>query len=302
MKLGSRIDINLLTVFEAIYSRGGVTQAARHLNLSQSAISHALGRLRHAFDDPLFVRSGNALVPTALARSIAEPVRNALRGIDVAVNTASSFDPATSQRSFRIGLRQANETQLFVELVTQALQAAPGISLASVNFSRADLARALAYGDIDLAIDIPTGGTAGLLSQELFADRLVVAVRPGHPRIDGVLDLETYLAADHIIATPRSRGSGAEDEILAEKGLTRRIAVRCQHVSSGWRIVARSDMLLTLLESHAAQMQTLIPMQLLPLPVAMSPGIFKLYWHETSDRDPGHVWLRDLIVRLFGHF
>lgn len=101
------VDLNLLGVFDAIYTRGGVTEAARHLNLSQSAISHSPARLREAFGDPLFVRHGNAFVPTAVARAIVEPVRDTLRGIDVALVNATALDLATSTRSFTIGLRMA---------------------------------------------------------------------------------------------------------------------------------------------------------------------------------------------------
>ncbi|WP_156455577.1 LysR family transcriptional regulator, partial [Sphingomonas sp. CCH5-D11] len=199
-----------------------MTAAARHLHLSQSAVSHALARLRLAFDDELFVRVGNAIVPTALARSIIDPVRDALQGVEQALVTATRFDPATSTRAFRIGLRQANEARVFAGIVAQMVRAAPGVTLASVNFRRSEVAEELARGDLDLAIDVASDATTGLHAVPLQTDTMVVAARRGHPRIHGAIDLETYLAADHVQASPRRSGPGLEDEGLAALGKARR--------------------------------------------------------------------------------
>lgn len=300
MKLRSRIDLNLLAVFDAIVTRGSVTQAARHLHLSQSAISHALGRLRREFDDPLFVRTGNALVPTALAREITEPVRAALRGVEIAVAAAARFDPATTTRLFRIGLRPTTEAQLFERVALAALAEAPAARFASVDFRRRDLPRVLAAGELDVVVDVASRSGAVLRTLPLSRDTLVVVARRGHPRIDGAIDLPTYLALDHVMATPRPSGLGAEDEVLAALGSERRIAVRSQHITAAWRIVAGSDMVLTIARSNAQAMQQVAPLQILPLPFAVAPRTLQLLWHETAERDPGNAWLREIIDRVAG--
>ncbi|MGJ3626221.1 LysR family transcriptional regulator [Sphingomonas sp. MMS24-JH45] len=176
--------------------------------MSQSALSHALARLRRTFDDPLFVRSGNVLVPTALARSIG-PVRDALRGIEAAVMAASHFDPATSTRPFRIGLRQSSEMHHFHRMVARVAREAPGVMLASVDFRRAELALALAQGDLDLAIDVPSEATAGLDRTELRADTMVggAAGSPAHRRRDRPRDLSGG-GACHGLAAPDRPGAG----------------------------------------------------------------------------------------------
>lgn len=286
-------------MFEAIYSRGGVTAAARHLHLSQSAISHSLARLRSAFDDELFVRSGNALVPTAMARAIIEPVRDALRSVERALVASATFDPATSTRAFRIGLRHASEVRVFADIVARAMRDAPGITLASVNFRRGEVADALAQGELDLAIDVPSGPTAGLRALALQTDGLVVVARRGHPLIAGAIDLATYLAADHVQASPRPSGPGMEDEALAALGLTRRVAIRCQHIWSAWQVVARSDMILTVTGSHATTMLPLADNQIVALPFDVPARPFQLLWHQTAERDPGGMWLRGLIAAHF---
>lgn len=295
----SRIDLNLLGVFEAIYSRGGVTAAARHLHLTQSAISHSLAKLRIAFDDELFVRFGNAMVPTALARAIIGPVRDALGMMEQALVAAARFDPATTQRSFRIGLRQANEARFFADLVSRALAQAPGATLVSVNFRRSEIAAALAHGELDMAIDVPSAASEGLLAEPLRTDTMVVAARRGHPAIDGAIDLATYLACDHVHASPRSTGLGLEDQALATKGLSRTVRVRCQNIWSAWQTVARSDMILTLLDAHARALRPVADHQVLPLPFPIAAWPLQLLWHESAARDPGNAWLRALVQETF---
>ncbi|MEH3037534.1 MAG: LysR family transcriptional regulator [Sphingomonas adhaesiva] len=295
MKLKSRIDLNLLAVFDAIFTRASVTQAARHLHLTQSAISHALNRLRREFDDPLFVRSGNALVPTALARALAQPVQQALRGIDVALASALQFDPATSTRLFRIGLRPTAEAHLFATLVRRIARAAPHVRLASLNFRRSELARTLAAGGLDVALDIPGEHSATLRTDTLAAEELIVIARRDHPRVRGAIDLPAYLALDHVIASPRPSGGGTEDEALAALGEERRIRIRCQHIGTAWRIVAGTDMLLTLSRSHAAGAGDPAAIQILPLPFHVAPRPRQLLWHEAVERDPGVSWLRAMI-------
>ena len=100
----SRVDLNLFIVFDAIYTEGSVTRASAKLNLTQPAISHALGRLRTMFGDPLFVRKGHLMVSTPLARSIIEPVRQSLRGFEVTLNKLNRFDAATTEKQFTLAL------------------------------------------------------------------------------------------------------------------------------------------------------------------------------------------------------
>jgi DNA-binding transcriptional LysR family regulator len=299
VKLRSRIDLNLLAVLDAVYSRGSVTQAAHHLNLSQSAVSHALGRLRREFDDQLFVRSGSGLVPTALSHAIIEPVRNALLGVEIAIAAATRFDAATSERFFRIGLRPTTEAQLFADLVTRVRAEAPNVRLASVNFRRRDVGSVLSENLLDMIVDVPSDGTRSLRSAALRTDSLVVAVRRGHPAINGSIDLAAYIEAEHIVASPRSSGAGSEDKALMALGQERHIAIRAQHVAAAWRIVAESDMILTLPGSPANAMRPFADLQILPLPLDVPPRPLQLLWHAAVERDPGNGWLRQTVIELF---
>ena len=296
MRRLARFDLNLLQIFDAIHSKGGVSAAARHLNLSQPAISHALAKLRDAFDDPLFVRQGNKLVPTPAARAIAGPVREALRGLDAALDAAASFDPVQSTREFRIGVRLSGEMPRFSSLVSRIFAEAPHVALASVTFRRRDLVTALANGDLDLALDVALPTDERLCRHFLGTEPLVVVARKGHPRVDGAIDLDTYLALDHVVATARPHGPGIEDMALERMGLGRRVAVRCQHAITAWQIIAGSDMLYSLPRSHAEVLDAVWPMQLLDLPLPVDRGGTYLYWHQAAQADPALEWLRRIII------
>lgn len=296
MRRLARFYLNLLQIFDAIHSKGGVSAAARHLNLSQPAISHALAKLRDAFDDPLFVRQGNKLVPTPAARAIAGPVREALRGLDAALDAAASFDPVQSTREFRIGVRLSGEMPRFSSLVGRVRHDAPHVALASVTFRRRDLVTALANGDLDLALDVALPSDARLCRHFLGTEPLVVVARKGHPRVDGAIDLDTYLALDHVVATARPHGPGIEDMALERMGLGRRAAVRCQHAITAWQIIAESDMLFSLPRSHAEVLNAVWPMQLLDLPLPVDRGGTYLYWHQAAQADPALEWLRRIII------
>ena len=292
----ARFDLNLLRIFDAIFAKGGVSAAAGHLNLSQPAISHALSKLRDIFDDALFVRQGTRLVPTPAARAIAEPVREALRGLDAALDAATLFDPGKATREFRIGVRLSGEMPRFSSLVSRIFAEAPHIALASVTFRRRDLVVALANGDLDLALDVALPADDRLCRAYLGAEPLVVAARMGHPHIDGAIDLDTYLALDHVIATARPYGPGIEDLALDRMGLARRVAVRCQHAITAWQIIASSDRIFTLPRSHAEVLAAMWPMQLVDLPLLIESGGNYLYWHQAAQADPGLGWLRAIII------
>tara|TARA_X000000950_G_scaffold243510_1_gene298655 strand:+ start:31343 stop:32254 length:912 start_codon:yes stop_codon:yes gene_type:complete len=291
----AQFDLNLLETFEAIYSEGGVSRAARHLNLSQPAVSHGLARLREAFNDELFVREGNRLVPTAMAREIVGPIREALRNFGFAITSAMTFDPATANRLFRIGMRLSGEAPNFASLVTGIREIAPSVRLSSAHFPRQEMPQLLADGRLDLAIDVAHTERAGLNRELLRQDQFVVAARKGHPDIDGAISLETYLAQEHVFASPRSTGLGHEDAALAKLGKERAIAVRCQNAMSAWQIVSRTDMILTLSRRYADTFQGFEDLQVLPLPLEIPLAEAFMYWHEASESDPGLIWLREQI-------
>ncbi|OIQ83533.1 HTH-type transcriptional regulator LeuO [mine drainage metagenome] len=288
----SRVDLNLFVVFDAIDRERSVTRAAHALNLTQPALSHALRRLRALFDDALFTRQGHAMVPTPLARSLIDPVRDALRTLDSSVRNAQTFDPRRSERTFTIALRDVLEAAVLPSLVGRLRELAPAVSLATVRIDRAELASELAAGTVDLALDVALQLPPSVHRARLLRDAQVVVVRERHPAVGATLDLDTYLALDHVLVSARRRGPGLPDVALAQADLSRRIALRCQHYDAACRVVAATDLLLTMPGLYARMANQGLANRVLPLPLELAPLDVYLYWHDNAALDAANRWLR----------
>ena len=299
MRLSS-IDLNLLVVFAAIHDEGSITRAASKLHLSQPAVSHSLARLRELFGDALFVRSGNAMVPTPLAKRIASPVREALHVLEHDVLERPAFDPSTAKQRFHVGSREVFETSWLPPLAARLRREAPGVELVSVRVPRTDIESELASGKVDVVLDVPAPVGEEIRQQPVLADRLVVVARKGNPRTKKGLDLEAYLASSHILVSSRRRGPGLEDVALARLGHRRRVELRCQSHVAALAIVGASDLLLTMPELHASNLDVARDCRVFPLPFDGPPIDVQLYWHESRDDDPASVWLRERLVELAG--
>lgn len=296
-----RIDLNLFKVFEAISREGGITAAARALNLSQPAVSHALRRLREHLDDPLFQRQGQSMAPTPLARSLAGPVRDALAGLEKTVRGLDRFDPRSARRRFTVAMRAPLEEQLAPPLTTRLCGEAPGIDLTSTPVDWHDLNTALADGTLDVAIDVARLLGPQIRRQRLRGDRFVVLARRGNPAVrDARLSLDAYLGAEHIRVSLRRQRPGLEDQELARLGLSRRIRLRCQHHGAACRIVSQTDLMLTLPGTYARIFNESFDNLICPMPIEVPPMEIYLYWHADADTDPASQWLRALIVDAVG--
>ena len=292
----SRVDLNLFIVFEAIYAEGSVTRASLKLNLTQPAISHALGRLRLMFDDPLFVRQGHLMVSTPLARSIIEPVRHSLRGFEVTLNKLNRFDPASTEKEFTLALRDVLESTVLPPLMVALEQDAPHARVAAVQVDRRELEGELQAGTLDCAIDVLLPLAPDIRHARILADRTLVVARRGHPRLQGGITLDQYLAEEHILASSRRKGPGIEDFELSRLGMQRKIRLRCQHYFAACRVVSQTDLLLTMPERYARVANQQFDNQLLPLPLEMPAWDVYLYWHANVEDDPANRWLRERLT------
>lgn len=295
----SRIDLNLLTVLDAIYTEGGVTRASEKLNLTQPAISHALGRLRRMFDDPLFVRQGRALVPTPFTRNLIEPLRRSLRAVGDTLDTARRFDPAKTEAHFTLGLRDPAEMLVLPHLMGAIAVAAPSLDLTTVQMRRRNIEPALSAGTLDFAIDVPIVLSESVHRQRVAADRLVVVARERHPEVHADLVLATYLRQQHVMVTSRRLGPGLEDLALSQRGLQRRVRLRCRNYAAAFRVVSETDLVLTMPERYAGVLNHELGNQILPLPFKTPTLDQYLYWHESADKDPANCWFRALLLKAF---
>jgi len=293
-----RVDLNLYVVLDAIYREGSITRAAALLNLTQPAVSHALARLREVYGDPLFVRTGNRMVPTPLTRSIIQPVRDALGQLQTTFAPPQQFDPATNSKQVVLAMRGVVESVLLPELVATLEQQAPLLQISSVRVPRRDMETELASGRLDLAFDVLLPVGANVRHEVLLVENFVVVSGQNHPALQQGLDLDTYLQSRHVVVSSRRSGPVVEDFELGRLGYHRTIGMRCQNYFVALSAVANSQMLLTIPEHYARRNQHYHALEIWPMPLALKPVSSYMYWHDLMEEDPANRWLRQQVLQL----
>ncbi len=288
----NRLDLNLLHVFDTIYREGSLTRAAKALHLTQPAVSHSLSRLRDHFDDPLFIRQGNQMIPTPLARRFLESMRPGLNQIQGAVNQFHAFDPASQRKTYSLGLRDILESTVLPQLM-QRLDPYPELEVVSQRTARRDMETLLAAGKLDFAVDVLLPVSNQTAHERLRRDRLVVLARSNHPLTRQPLTMEGYLSARHVLVSSRSEGPGVEDFELSRLGVTRDIRLRCQHYFAACRVVETSDLLVTMPEAYAGIMAQRADVVIMDPPADLPALDVHLYWHQAYEKEPALVWFRD---------
>ncbi|AOK07132.1 LysR family transcriptional regulator [Burkholderia sp. AU28942] len=297
MPADHRLDLNLFRVFDAIYVHGGIGAAARALHLTQPAVTHALNRLRTHFDDPLFVRQGNRIVPTERTRTMIADVQLHLAGLQRAARDPAAFDPAKLDLSIAVGIRDVLESIALPRIVAAFADEAPGLRFVSRRVAVHDIERELASGNLDVAVDrrVPTGPR--IATEHLLDDSLVVAMRHDHPLMSGPLRRGDYFAARHIAVSSLGEPQSL-DVLLGNDGRFRHIQLVCQHYFAACQIAATGDLLLTLPRTYALRMAAMLPIAVQPLPLRLKPFPLLAYWHETRETDRAHQWVRERVATL----
>lgn len=297
MKL-SDIDLNLFVVFDAIYTEGNLTRAGEIIGITQPAVSNSLSRLRTLFDDPLFVRTADGMVPTPVAQNIIGPVRQSLGLIRASVQESERFDPAVSEKRFRLSMTDLSQAIYLPWLMGRIKAEAPLIAFDCYHVHRRDMNIELASGNLDLAIDIPLSPDPQIKQAPLFSHPQVCVYRKDHPLIKGQLDLDTYLAMDHIHISSRRGGLGQVDLALGKMGKRRNIALRTQHYLSTPQLVARTNLVITVPKIFAQFLANNASVTFTDIPFEVPSLETHLYWHESTDKDQANIWLRDLLLQL----
>lgn len=295
----SEFDLNLLVVFEAVLAEGSISRAAASLDLSQPAVSNALARMRKATGDRLFVRLGNAVVPTPYAQGIADPIRQALASIRNSLSESQGFDPATSERAFAIYVTDLGEVYFLPTLLARLSKLAPGVRISTLPMPNEAAQDALKNGSVDLAIGNLPDFRAGFYQQRLFPDHYVCAMRRDHPVIGQRITTRQFAAASHAIATPAGTGHGVILRTLMEHGLEHRIVLQVQNFLVLPNIVATTDLLAIVPHSVGSQLSRYNDIKLLPVPIPIPPFDIKQCWHERFHDDAGNRWLRQQFAELF---
>ena len=304
----SRVDLNLLVLFEAVLAEQHVARAAGRLNLSPSAVSHGLARLRRLFNDPLFLRTPKGVVATERGLAMAQPIADILQNARKLVANAEPFDPATSTRRFVIGTPNGGSAEVVLALFKQLRAAAPGIDLGFVSIPRTQLGWDQAFArlddrKVDVAIlpfrvslgfaDVP----ARFMTRFLYEDGLVVAMRNGHA-FGTDPTLERYCAAQHMLVSVTGDLDGIVDRYLTDMGMSRRIAVTVPNSMVAFELVESTDLLVSAPRRLVAANTERFGLMTVEMPIALPQSQIRVILPKAGLADAGLVWLLDAIERI----
>ncbi len=293
------IDLNLLVAFDALMKERSVTRAGIRIGRTQPAMSAALSRLRGLLNDELFIRSPAGLQPTPRALDLAEPLGHALAEIQRTLDFTQTFDPTTSTATFSIALSDHPTFKVLPMLLDALRQKAPGITLRIVNFTaRDDAITLLDAGEADLTIGVPPSETGRILTQPLFAENFVCVMRRDHPAAKAPLDIPAFLSLSHLLVSPENDRFGLVDTALAKMGHKRRLAVTLPTMYAAPLLIARSDLIATLMAGVIPASGQTDALAIRPLPFDLDPIGFTMSWHRRNDVHPAQRWLRDFVAGL----
>ncbi|HEY8048970.1 MAG TPA: LysR family transcriptional regulator [Ramlibacter sp.] len=292
----SKIDLNLLRLFDAVYRAGSVSRAAEQLDLTQPAASQGLTRLRALVHDPLFVRAPGGVRPTPMAQRLAQPVRHALVTLEQALGESAGFEPAGSGRTFRIHMSDIGEGRFLPPLMSALRAQAPGVRVETLPLPRADVSAALDAGRIDLAFGF-LPNVKDTQQVKLLRDRYIVLLRRGHP-------------------FTRKRATGKAR--LRELGQLEFVAVRTHADTLRILELMQWQERLRLTTEHFLALPSIVKgtdlAAIMPRNIALTFGAgyaivepdfplrdftVALHWSKRFENDAGNRWLRGVALQLF---
>lgn len=286
----SRPDLNLLITLEALLSEGSVARAARRLQLSPSAMSRTLARLRASTGDPLLVRLGRGLVPTPRALELGAQVSHVLRDAQALLEPQAAPDLGRLVRTFTLRTSDGFVENIGPALLERVRAEAPGVRLRFVQKANKDAAP-LRDGAVELETGVVEENTPpDLRSQALFRDRLVGVMREGHPLAKRKMTAARYATAQHVTVSRQMLEAGPIDDGLRALGFTRESVVVVGGFSSALALARASDLIATVPERHTGSLRA--GMHSFALPVAAPSFTVAMLWHPRLDSDPVHQWLR----------
>lgn len=293
-------DLNLLLAFDALMKEDSVSKAAARLFITQSAMSHALNRLRDLLDDPILVRTSEGMKPTSQAKAMKPQVREVLKAIRHIVGGEKHFQPSTSKHQFVIEAADYIEYMILPPLMEKIYHDAPGIDAQikkpEPNFPE----KAMDDSDTDILLGFnkDVAAPSRFNKEILFEDERVCLLRKDHSLAKEKMTIAQFAKMDHLRISPTGNKSGAIDEVLLSKGLERHIALVVPHFLYASHILSTTDMIMSPPLRIAKQLIRFSPLKIRPLPLKMPPYQICMAWSPIRDKDPAHVWLRSQIQNI----
>ncbi|APR77306.1 Transcriptional regulator, LysR family protein [Minicystis rosea] len=295
----SALDLNLFLVFRAVLEEGTTVGAARRLSVTQSAVSNALARLRHAVGDPLFVRNGRGLVPTPRAEEMRPAITEAIRKLEGVLGDA--FDPRATTRTFTIACADHHQAADVPRVAHAFAGALPRARLRVVSVDYLLSSDGLASGTIDVLLAPEGTSGQGLHATPLFREVSELLVRAEHPVLRKRATFERLAELGHIdvhitLGEPGTVNRSVSGALL-DLGFDRRIAVVTPSFTTAAMIAARTDYVAWLPEHAARLFGDVLGLRALRTPLPSFDIGCSLVWHERTHADPGAVFFRDLVLR-----
>jgi len=296
------LDIRLLAVFDTVYEQRSLTRAAAKLEISQPAVSQALGRLRHWLDDPLFVRAAHGLEPTARATEVAGAVRQILGLFREQVVRPARFDPATSEREFSCYITDLGAIIMLPALMKKLAQRAPRLRLRTASIDSSEIAAGLESGKVDIAIGPFPKMRGGIYQQRLFEDEYVCLVREKHPRISRKFTLDAFREEEHVLVATSGTGHAFNPLVemeISERVPKEKIRLRAHSFTVAAFLMRDTDLVLTLPKRSGILLAKELKLKVLAPPIEFRRLEINQYWHERFHHDAGHQWFRGVVADLF---
>ena len=294
------LDLNLLPIALALYDELNVSRAARQLGMSQPAVSKALRRLRETFDDPLFVRGPKGIVPTPRAHALVQSARPHLRHLQDNLLKEEHFEPSASTRPIVLGLSDIAEMAFLPSILDHLRTRAPKSPVSTVTVPDAQLADALAKGEVDVAAGyFPALAQRNFRQRRLSKHGFACLLRAGHPLWKARLPLSAYVAADHVVIRRAGRSQEVLEQFLDRRRIRRKVAMYTSNVLSVPFVVMDTDLVATLPYAVVTRFASITSKLAAALPPFELTYDLKLHWHRRFDDEPRSVWLRDQLAAVF---
>ncbi|VWB47758.1 LysR family transcriptional regulator [Burkholderia lata] len=299
----TRFDLNLLVVLEALWAERHVGRAAAKLHLSQSATSHALSRLRTAFDDQLFIRNPRGIEPTPLAVELMPQVAAVLESVRLVVSPRGAFDPGRFQGMLSVAATDHAVLTIIGPVLARIQAAAPNAVLKLRPADSESALRMLDSGELDIVLgagsffQVPQRFECQIVHKERF----VGIARKGHPALVKRgnklhLDLDDFVRLPHILVSPRGDARGAVDDALESLGRTRKVSATCPSFLAVPFMVGVSESIAVIAERVALRLQDTAQISLFELPLALPTWEVLVIRARGRANEPVVQWITSMMI------
>lgn len=288
-------SLEFLLIVEAVLEHKTITRAAEHLGMSQSALSHALVRLRSRFGDPLFVRSGGVMQPTPFVAGFIDPLQRALGIVRSEILGTAAFQPGTTERVFKIAVTEIGALVLVPKILKVLRARAPKASLAPLDVARTQLSSSLESGAVDIVVGHFPELKASVFQQRLLTRSYAAIVSTSHPTVRARMTAKQFQQVPVVRCTAAAAINDIVDRHFADQGLEQPVALETQHIMAVASIVGSTDWMAFVPDELVLPMSKIAPIRRVEVPISAPQLVLRQHWHRRFHGDAANRFLRSVI-------